>query len=224
MHTAPSPRLLSIQVGQPQDHDTPNPADGKPAHWRSGFMKTTVAGAVWLGETGLEGDGQADLKVHGGPHKAVNVYPWEHFSAWRRELGCGEVAAGAFGENFTVAGLLETGVCIGDRFRVGAALVEVTQARQPCWKLARSWGVPDMVARVRRSGRSGWYFRTLEAGYVQAGDMLELVVRPWPQWNVTRAARIVQDAHADPALTADLAACGALSPSWRERLLARVGR
>ncbi|MEJ2347105.1 MAG: MOSC domain-containing protein, partial [Gammaproteobacteria bacterium] len=86
------------------------------------------------------------------------------------------------------------------------------------------WGVPDMVARVRRSGRSGWYFRTLEAGYVQAGDMLELVVRPWPQWNVTRAARIVQDAHADPALTADLAACGALSPSWRERLLARVGR
>lgn len=224
MPTAPSPRLLSIQVGQPQDYHTPNPADGKPARWRSGFVKTAVAGAVWLAEAGLEGDGQADLRVHGGPHKAVNVYPSEHFAAWRLELGCAEVTAGAFGENFTVTGLLETEVCIGDRFRVGEALVEVTQARQPCWKLARRWGVRDMVDRVLRSGRSGWYFRTLEAGYARAGDVLELVARPSPRWNVARASRIVRDPRADPALTADLAACSGLSPSWRERLLARAGR
>ena len=119
--------------------------------------------------TGIEGDGQADLVNHGGVDKAICVYPLAHYPHWQEMIGR-ELSPAAFGENFTVDGLTEADVCIGDTWRVGEdVLVQVSQPRQPCWKLARRWQRKTLALEVQESGKTGWYFRVLEEGTVQAG-------------------------------------------------------
>ena len=144
-------RISSLQVGKPQtlgDGVSANPTFGR---WSTGIFKQPVGGRVWLGETNLEGDGQADLTVHGGPDKAVLVYAASHYPDWRHELGIEEFSSGAFGENFTVEGTTEDDTCLGDVFQIGEAKVQVAQPRMPCWKLARKWQRPDLPALVVRS-------------------------------------------------------------------------
>ncbi|MGH2369464.1 MAG: MOSC domain-containing protein, partial [Chloroflexota bacterium] len=165
-----TPRLLSIQVGQPQTLGAEGARNPMDRRWTSGIFKQPVAGPVRLGWTNLELDAQADLSVHGGPDKAVCVYAADHYAYWRTNLRRADLPYGAFGENFTVAGMDETEVCIGDVFAVGQAQVQVSQPRQPCWKLARRWRVRDLAARVERMGYTGWYFRVLAEGIVAAGD------------------------------------------------------
>ena len=123
----------------------------------------------------LDGDRQADLSVHGGPYKAVYAYPAEHYSFWQKELPDMDLQWGAFGENLTTEGLDESGTHIGDRFRVGAATVMVTQPRLPCFKLAAKFQRNDIVKRFLASGRSGFYFSVLEEGLVAAGDTIERI-------------------------------------------------
>ena len=150
----------------------------------SAIAKRPVADAVSVGPMGLAGDEQADRSVHGGIDKAIHHYPADHYDWWRGHLG--EVplldAPGAFGENISTTGLDEHGVCLGDRFRLGTALVEVTQARQPCWKLDHRFGAKGVMAQVVKTRRTGWYYRVLEPGVVRAGDTLALIERPWPVW------------------------------------------
>lgn len=150
----------------------------------SAIAKRPVADAVSVGPMGLAGDEQADRSVHGGIDKAIHHYPADHYDWWRDHLG--EVplldAPGAFGENISTTGLDEHGVCLGDRFRLGTALVEVTQARQPCWKLDHRFGAKGVMAQVVKTRRTGWYYRVLEPGVVRAGDTLALIERPWPVW------------------------------------------
>lgn len=213
---------MSIQVGLPRmlgREDAHEPLD-RP--WTTGIFKSPIAGTVWLGRLNLVGDGQADLKVHGGPHKAVCVYPAEHYPLWRGELDLWEMPYGSFGENFTTGGLLESEVCIGDVFAVGTALVEVSQPRSPCRKLAWRWQVSDMVARVLASGRTGWYLRVLREGEVQGSDELLLMQRPCPEWTVERATRVMHRDKANLDAARALAACPALAPGWWESLAKRL--
>ncbi len=141
------------------------------------------------GPLGLVGDEQADLTVHGGTDKAIHHYPHDHYPAWAAELNGHPLltARGAFGENITTDGLTEDQVCIGDRLRLGQALVEVSQGRQPCWKIDHRFERKGVTARVIESGRCGWYYRVLEPGPVGEGDTVELVERPHPRWTVARA-------------------------------------
>ena len=128
-----SPTLLRIHIGRAAtrvDEAGDNP-------WTSAIVKSPVTGSIRLGSTGLDGDEQADRSVHGGPDKAVLAYSADHYPAWRQELGIEPFEFGAFGENFTVAGLTESTVCVGDDYVIGDARVQVSQQRQPCWKLAR---------------------------------------------------------------------------------------
>lgn len=150
----------------------------------SAIAKLPVADAVAVGPLGLAGDEQADRSVHGGIDKAIHHYPADHYDWWRGQLGAVPLldAPGAFGENISTTGLDENSVFLGDRFRLGSALVEVTQARQPCWKLDHRFGAKGVMAAVVQTRRSGWYYRVLEPGTVRAGDDLELVERPWPDW------------------------------------------
>ena len=142
----------------------------------TGIYKNPVGGRVRVRRTNLDGDRQADLSVHGGPAKAVYVYPSEHYAPWRAELPGADLAEwGAFGENFTTAGLLEEEVAIGDRFRVGTAEVQVTQPRMPCYKLSIKFGRSDIVKRFLASGRTGFYFTVLQQGEVGAGDAIEII-------------------------------------------------
>ncbi len=206
--------LLSIQVGEPRVYDQPPRFAKRPAPWSSAFVKHAVDGPVTLEPGNLADDRQADLKAHGGRDKAVNVYPSEHYVQWIAEGVLPEFVAGGFGENFTVRGLLESELCIGDRFRVGSATVEVSQPRQPCWKLAHFLQRADMVKRVIASGRTGWYFRVLDSGLVRAGDPMELLERPFPRWTLAEANRLMHFEPNDTAVVAELANCPALSHSW----------
>lgn len=206
--------LISIQVGQPRTFNTPPRFAKRPAPWTSAFLKRAVEGPVALGYQNLDGDRQADLNAHGGRDKAVNVYPSEHYDYWIAEGTLRDFVAGSFGENFTLRGMLESEVCIGDRFRLGAATVEVSQPRQPCWKLAHFMQQADMVKRVLASGRTGWYFRVLEPGTVGAGDGIELLERPFPRWTLAEANRLMHRDPGDTAAVAELARCPALSQSW----------
>jgi MOSC domain-containing protein YiiM len=212
-------RLISIQVGKPVTY----PGLEDPAQeWRSAIVKLPVDGPVWLGTLGLDGDAQADLRSHGGPQRAVNLYPAEHYEDWRKTPGLEQMSGGAFGENFTTLGLLETTACIGDVFRVGEAVIEISQPRGPCYKLDRRWKVADLSKRAEQSRRFGWYFRVRKEGQVEAGSDLILAARPFPQWTVVR----VWDATFDPSQRdagLELVECTALSDSWRSTLLKKLG-
>lgn len=218
----PAPTLVSVHVGLPRELGTPGAADPMERPWSSGIRKDPVTGPIRLGRLNLEGDGQADRKNHGGPDKAVCVYPAAHYDHWRRDLRRPDLPYGAFGENFTLAGVVEGDVAIGDVFRIGDAVVQVSQPRQPCWKLARRWKVEDLALRVQRTGFTGWYFRVLEEGVVERGMRLHLLERPHPEWTIARANQVMHDAVDDRAAAAALAACPALSESWRRTLSFRV--
>lgn len=162
-------KLRSVNVGLPQDIDY----NGKII--TTGIYKTPVEGRVMLRQHNLDGDRQADLTVHGGPDKAVYVYSYDHYAYWQRELGRDDLTYGVFGENFTVDGMTEESVFIGDVYRVGGALVEVTQPRAPCYKLAAKLNLPTFVKTFTQAERTGFYLAVLEEGEVGAGDVIERI-------------------------------------------------
>ncbi len=183
----------------------------------SAIAKQAVHGPVAVGALGLAGDQQADRRVHGGPDKALHLYARLHYAAWRRELPPRAVLdeVGAFGENLSVDGLDENEVCIGDQWRVGTALLQVSQGRQPCWKLNLRFGVADMAARVQQSLRAGWYCRVLQPGVVAAGDALVLVQRPQPRWSVARLLALIRDRECHPAVIDEVLRLP-LTASWHQ--------
>jgi MOSC domain-containing protein YiiM len=217
-----SAKLLSIQIA-PVTEIAATGSDmwwDKP--WTSGFHKQTIRGRIWLGYEGLRGDQQADRRHHGGVDKAVCVYPAEHYPGWRESLKLAEMMHGAFGENFTVQGLLESEVCVGDVFQIGMARVQVSQPRQPCWKLARRWHIKDLTAQVEQSGRTGFYFRVLQHGWVEAGECFELIERRFSRLTIAHANEVMHHLEKDFMAAAELAMCPTLSASWKDSLWLRV--
>lgn len=215
--------LLSLQVGLPRLLGKPGTNDPSERLWSTGIFKEPVTGPVWLGRTNLTGDGQADLTVHGGPDKAVLVYSAEHYSAWRAELKRDDFTFGAFGENFTIAGLDEDKVCVGDIYEIGESRVQVSQPRQPCWKLARKWNLPRLPARVVATGRSGWYLRVLREGHVAVNQPVTLVAREFPNWTIQRVSEIIYNLEENREEAARLAQCEALAEGLRCHLAERIG-
>lgn len=189
----------------------------------SAIAKTPVAGSVHAGSLGLSGDEQGDLTVHGGVDKAIHHYPQDHYAWWREALGDDDMlrTPGAFGENVATEGLTEEAICIGDRWRLGTALVEVSQGRQPCWKLDHRFGGRPVMARMVKARRCGWYYRVVEEGMVAAGDALELVERPYSGWSVARVfgLLIAGDHKKDRDSLQALGEVGALAESWKARRL-----
>jgi MOSC domain-containing protein YiiM len=211
------PQLLSIQVSLPRVFDSPE----RP--WRTGFFKEPVPGPVTVTRTHILGDGQADLVNHGGPDKAVLAYPAEHYPGWRADLNLPDMPHGGFGENLTIEGLREPDVCIGDVWQAGEVVFEVSQPRQPCWKLARRWSMKDLPARVVATGRTGWYLRVRKEGSLAVGAEFTLQSRPNPEWSVARATVVMYHRRDDRELSRELAHVPELSMSWREALLQRAG-
>lgn len=214
-----SGRVASLQVGGPK----PLPYRGK--YVESGFVKVPVTDTVWLSQTNLSGDEQADKRVHGGPEKAVCVYPLEHYSYWEARLGR-ELSKAAFGENFTTEGIMESGTCIGDIFRVGdhnqAAIVQVSQPRRPCFKLGARYRIPELVLWVQETGLTGFYCRVLREGEVRAGDEIILVERLHPGASVAEANRVMHRDKQDREGLERLASVEELSESWRVKFERRL--
>jgi len=190
----------------------------------SGIDKRPVDAVLRVTFTGLSGDAQGDLKHHGGPEKAIHHYPRDHYASWGSELGDIALLAspGAFGENLSTSGLLESDVAVGDVFRLGSALVQVSQGRQPCWKLNARFGVKDMASRVQQSGRTGWYYRVLEEGEVAPDDALRLVHRETPEWTIGRLWRVFYIDRLDYEALAAMAGLPTLAEGWRRHARRRL--
>lgn len=190
----------------------------------SGIAKTPAARPLLLGLEGLEGDEQADRRVHGGVEKALHQYPLEHYANWRLELGqlpplC---APGGFGENISTSGMTEATVAVGDIFRLGSALIQVSQGRQPCWKLNRRFDVADMGRRVQQTGRTGWYYRVMEPGVVASNDRLDLVDRVAPDWSLHRLWHTLYVDRLNIAELKGIAALEVLAGGWRKYAIRRL--
>lgn len=216
--------LRSIQLGTPTDYGSEGADNPHDQPWTTGFFKTPVEGRIFANATNLLGDGQADLMHHGGADKAVLAYSADHYPKWRAELNLPEMPFGAFGENLTIAGLSEESVCIGDVFEIGTAVFEVSQPRQPCWKLARRWRMHELTSAVVRNGRSGWYLRVLQPGWIEAGMPVALLKRLNPAWPITRAHEIMHHRKNDLTVTLELAAVPKLADSWVQELRDRAGQ
>jgi len=198
---------------------------GIPVPFRDGdysaIAKQPVSGAVRIGWLGLAGDSVADPVHHGGWDKAIHLYPQDHYGWWReRKPGHPLLEKpGAFGENIASHGMTEEEVCLGDRFSLGSAVVEVSHGRQPCWKLDHRFGARDVMATIVKTARCGIYFRVLREGEAEAGAMMELLERPLPQWSIARLFRLlIGGGHKDePDAVRALADMPVLAEAWRER-------
>ena len=211
-------KLLSVNVSLPKD------ITYRDKTISTGIFKEPVQGRVMLRALNLDGDGQADLVAHGGIYKAAYVYPIEHYDYWQHELGRNDFTPGQFGENFTVDGMLEDNIHIGDVFRIGAALVEVPQPRVPCYKLGIKMGSPQFVKTFLASGRVGFYFRVLQEGEVGAGDVIERVKADPEQLTVRAAHQLLYFDKENVEGLQKALRISALSPGWRdsfEKLLAK---
>ena len=188
----------------------------------SAIAKRPREGVVQILEDGFAPDEQADRRVHGGPEKAVHLYPLDHHAFWRGEIEDKAALAlldqpGAFGSNLAVRDLDENAVHIGDQFRLGTALIEVNQPRQPCWKVDHRFRVKGMTATIVQSGRCGWYFRVLEPGDVQADDVMERVKAGHSDWSVARTFAAMIAGKANREDYAQLAELDRLAPGMRAR-------
>lgn len=213
--------VQSVQVGAARPAEPPRSADFSSRPWVTGFGKQTTSAPVLLTVEGLAGDQQADRKNHGGPDKAVCVYPAEHYRFWQTDLQL-EITCGGFGENLTLDGWTEADVCIGDVWQIGSAQVQVSQPRQPCWKLSRWWGVKDLAARVQANGKTGWYLRVLQEGKIRQGDTIQLVDRSAADWPISTANQTMHHDRTNIDAASALAAVPTLSASWKQTLQRRV--
>jgi MOSC domain-containing protein YiiM len=203
--------IKSLNIGMPKQELF----HGK--EFLTGMCKHPVAGESFLSMQGFEGDGVGDRKHHGGSDKAVCVYSIDHYPFWETLLGS-VLPDAAFGENLTVAGMTEADVCIGDIFRIGTAEVQVSQPRQPCGTLAARYNKPDLVKRVVDSGRTGFYFRVLTEGRVQAGGVVTLLERDRRYVSIAFANHVFHHDRTDREGIDKVLSVPALSGSWRTSL------
>jgi MOSC domain-containing protein YiiM len=208
-------KLVSVNAGLPRGV----PWNGKAV--TTSIWKEPVAGPVRVSRLNVAGDRQSDLAVHGGPDKAVYVYPAEHYDYWRRELQDVELPWGAFGENLTTTGLSEE-FHIGDRLKIGTAEFAVTQPRMPCYKLAIRFGRADMVKRFMKSGRTGFYLRVLREGEVEAGDTISVDPRAGENLTVADIVRLYASDGANQGMLMRAAHLEDLPEGWREYFRKRL--
>lgn len=207
--------ILSLNVGMPRE------VQFKQKDVSTGIFKTATDKALYLSYLNFEGDGQGDLVHHGGKEKAVCVYPYEHYPFWENELKR-PLEYGALGENLTIRGLLETDVCIGDVFELGKAIVQVSQPRQPCYKLTIRHGVPDMLLKVQQTGYTGFYFRVLAEGVVSKDDGLSLLHRHPKEITVSFANRMMHREKDNIEGIKQILEVEELSLNWRNTFLKRL--
>jgi MOSC domain-containing protein YiiM len=211
-------KLISIHVGRPQLVMR----DGEPVS--TAIFKQPVQGRVILRTLNLDGDRQADLTVHGGPTKAVYVYPAEHYEFWREEFPEMELPFGMFGENFTATGFSEAKLNIGDQFRIGSAIVQVTEPRMPCYKLGIKFGRADIIKRFLVSERSGFYLAVLQEGDVGVGDEFQLLKRNEPSVTVNEVVRLYSRDKNNAELLRRAIAVEELPESWRRYFQEKLQR
>lgn len=216
MSMFPAGRVVSVRTGRSLPHERPE-WDEVRSDWRTAYWKEARDGAVQVGVLGLDGDQQADTRHHGGPEMAVLMYAGEHYRHWSAHAGLDAMGPGGFGENLTLAGLLESTVCVGDVLAVGDAELQVSSPRGPCMDISRRWNAAWLLERVVAERRTGWYLRVRREGAVQTGDEVRVIERPHPGWTIDRLLRlryVKPHVHAELAEAAQLTA---FASAWRDQ-------
>lgn len=208
--------IAAVRIGQVREHDWgPRPV-------LSAAVKHPVGGRIRLGVVGFDGDEQADTKNHGGPEKAALLYCGDHYPRWRSEEGI-DLPDGALFENVTLSGGPdESTIVLGEVWRLGTAVVQVSQPRSPCFKLAKQWQIEDLVLRVQRTGWSGWYVRVLDEGTVGAGDAVERLLVPASSPTMAEISRVMNVNKDDLPAAERLLEAPGLPERWRVKLRARL--
>ena len=208
-------RILAVLTGRA----APLGNSGK----NSGIAKKRRIGMVAIGPTGLADDEQGDTVHHGGPEKAIHHYPYDHYPRWSEEVSTTLLACpGAFGENISTLGMTERDVCLGDIYRLGSATVQVSQGRQPCWRLNHRFERPTMAREVQTTGRTGWYYRVREPGVVAEGDDIVLLERPTAEWSIARVLDLLYRNTLDRDALRALNESQYCPPSWRKLIERRL--
>ncbi|MGG1674826.1 MOSC domain-containing protein [Neobacillus sp. NRS-1170] len=214
--------LKSVFVGFPKTVGNKEAANPMDREWTSAIFKEPVEGPIRVGTTNLTGDGQGDQEHHGGPEKAVLGYSLENYTYWQKELGFTQVLPGGMGENFLMATINEETIAIGDTFQIGEAVVQVSQPRQPCWKPARRFKIKNLALLMQNTGKTGWYFRVIKEGLVEAGQTFTLIDRPFPQWTIAKCNQILHGKEQNFAEMRELTQCELLAPGMRSTLEKRL--
>ncbi|WP_019241539.1 MULTISPECIES: MOSC domain-containing protein [Bacillus] len=207
--------ILSINIGRPMKLGY----RGKELY--TSLFKSRVNRDIYLGKTNFEGDSQADLVHHGGEDKAVCVYSNEHYPYWEEKLNR-QLTYGAFGENLTVNGMLETDICIGDIMRVGEAIVQVSQPRQPCYKLARRYNIDDLPVKIQETGYTGFYMRVLQEGIVTTSPVIEIMEKDQNGITIDFANQVMHHDKTNLKKIEMILKIDALSKSWRATFTKRL--
>src|SRR5437879_5994482 len=217
-----SATLQSVQVGTPRTYGETGSQNRMEQAWETSFFRVPDPRPRWLYTTHLEGNKQADTRHHGTLIQAVLLYAAEHYPAWQAELEKQEIGPGGFGENFTIDGLSEKTVCVGDTYTIGEARIQVTGPRYPCWKIERRWHLEGLTARAAESGRTGWYCRVLQEGLVEPGMPITLVERPYPRWTIALINDFGHFRNKDVQTAQELAACPLLPEFWGKLIVLRA--
>lgn len=218
----PKPFVNKIMTGKVKRMGTPDARAPMEREWESGIFKNIMDGPQWIGNEGFSTDEIADKKAHGGPEKAVFAYPSKHYRYWREDMNITEMGVGAMGENLSLEKADETTICIGDTYRFGDSIIQVSQPRRPCWKPARRFRVMDLALKIQNSGRTGWYFRVLREGYAEGDREMELIERPYPEWTIAAANEVMYVKKRDLDLVEQLASLELLAPNWKKSLNKRL--
>ena len=215
--------IHSIQVGKTREFPCESDSTSKRLQttkpWSSAIIKEPVSGPVRVSTHGLDGDQQSDRESHGGVDKAVLCYGLEHYRKWNEIYPLCGFNPGGFGENLTLSGLTEREVCVGDQWEASGVVFEISQPRQPCWKLARRWGIKELVRQVTELTNPGWYCRVIKPGAVSAGSTVSLIARPFPTWSVHRLLEMLFQGRLSEEDRVDLEELLPLSEAYRSDLL-----
>lgn len=191
--------------------------EGENKVFETAYFKKSTDLKLWLGKTGLDGDFQADKKYHGGSEKALLAYAASSYKMWKDKYGF-NFENGSFGENITVDGLDEDSVCLGDIYKIGDVLIEVSQPRQPCWKINAALNDKEMLKNTLNEGRTGWYYRVLNEGYLQSDMTIELHKRINPDWSIKKANDVMKNKKSNPELVEQILKIAELSYEWKRDL------
>lgn len=215
--------VISVRTGKVRERPRPEWDQAQARTWHTAYGKEECPGPVRVGLLGIEGDEHGEPDVHGGPEQVVLAYGAAHYASWREQPGLGRMAPGGFGENFTVEGLDETSVCIGDEWAIGEVRLQVSKPRGPCSSISRWWNSPELLKRVVATGRTGWYHRVLREGVVERGMTMSLVARPHAEWTAARVNELVSGRVTDAAAARTLSDCRDLSLDWRQKFARMSG-
>ncbi|MGB7348012.1 MAG: MOSC domain-containing protein [Pirellulaceae bacterium] len=210
--------IESIQIGNVVTEGDPESRNVTDMQWTTAFYKRPVRGLVQVRTLGIAGDSVADTRFHGGPDKALLCYAASHYDRWAETYPDLKMSCGAMGENLTLGGVTESDVCIGDIYKVGSCTLQISQPRQPCWKISRRWGVKTLLKDVTQTGRTGWYVRVLCEGDVRASDELRLQERKHEAWTIARANDMMFGRESDQMAFHELMNLPELADAWKADL------